>query len=434
MEETYTLYELTCEVQQAVRESFPDSYWITAEISDLRLNTSGHCYLELVEKDASGNRLKAKARAMIWSYLYPALKACFEEQTGQILTSGIKVLVQVQVEFHPLYGFSLTITNINPSYTIGDLAVRRREILRKLEEEGIIHMNKELPLPLLPQRVAVISSNTAAGYGDFCNQLESNPHGFVFHTTLFPAVMQGDRVEKSIIQALDHISGELDNFDVVVIIRGGGATTDLAGFDTLNLAENCAQFPLPIITGIGHERDDTILDMVSHTRVKTPTAAAEFLISCMEKEESRLNEVVNTFVSVISRHMDYEKNRLEQAVRKLPLLFNIVKAREESRLQQLNGRLESQSKLYTTNERHRIQMLIQRLQIYTDALMQKERTMLHLLEERTRANDPRLTLQKGYSITLKNGKAVKDAATLQTGDRLMTKFAKGSIQTTVTKQ
>lgn len=434
MKETYTLYELTCAVQDAVRDAIPDSYWVTAEISELRVNTSGHCYLELVEKDESGNRLKAKARAMIWSNLYPTLKAYFEEQTGQTLTSGIKVLVQVQANFHPLYGFSLTITNINPSYTIGDLAIRRKEILRKLEEEGIIHMNKELPLPILPQRIAVISSNTAAGYGDFCNQLKSDPHGFAFYPTLFPAVMQGDRVEKSIIQALDHISEQSDNFDVVVIIRGGGATTDLAGFDTLYLAENCAQFPLPIITGIGHERDDTILDMISHTRVKTPTAAAEFLISCMEQEESRLNEIINTFVTHINQRMETEKEYIEQYIHKLPLLFNIIKGQEENHLQQLNGRLENQSQLYLTGEIHQIQMITQRLRLYTVSFLQQEKTHLHLLEEKAKANNPQRTLQKGYSITLRDGKAVKDAAILKAGDQLTTRFAKGCIQTIVTKQ
>lgn len=434
MKETYTLYELTSEVQNSVSEAFPDYYWVTAEISDLRVNASGHCYLELVEKSESGNQLLAKARAMIWSNLYPSLKAYFEEETHQALTAGIKVLVQVRVGFHPLFGFSLTITNINPTYTAGDLAMRRKEILKKLEEEGIIDMNKELPMPALPQRIAVISSGTAAGYGDFCNQLENNTHNFSFYPTLFPAVMQGDRVERSIIQALNAISEKLDDFDVVVIIRGGGATTDLAGFDTLSLAENCAQFPLPIITGIGHERDDTILDMISHTRVKTPTAAAEFLISCLEHEETLLTGLVARLVEGTTRLIDTEKNRTEQYAHKIPLLFGIVKAREENHLQQLCNRFESLLRMRIKDQQHNLQLSEQQLHLLIKAFLQKEKERLRILEEQTKAADPLLTLQKGFTLTLKDGKAIINPACLQNGDNITTRFAHGSIQSTVNKK
>lgn len=250
----------------------------TGELSDVRSNTTGHCYLEFVQKDPRSNNLVAKARGMIWSNIYRLLKPYFEETTGQLFASGIKVLVKVTVQFHELYGYSLTVLDIDPAYTLGDMARRRREILMQLEEEGVLTLNKELEMPVLPQRIAVISSATAAGYGDFCHQLQHNSGGFFFYTELFPALMQGNQVEESVLAALDRINDRVNEFDVVVIIRGGGATSDLSGFDTYLLAAACAQFPLPVITGIGHERDDTVLDSVAHTRVKTPTAAAELLI------------------------------------------------------------------------------------------------------------------------------------------------------------
>lgn len=274
-----SLVELNMLVRRSVRACLPDEYWVQAELSDVRSNYSGHCYLEFVQKDSKSNALVAKARGIIWNNVYSRLKPFFERETGQLFVSGIKVLVKVTVDFHELYGYSLTVVDIDPTYTLGDMARRRKEIISRLESEGILTLNKELELPVLAQRIAVISSATAAGYGDFCNQLEHNPYGFVFYPHLFQAVMQGDKVELSIIAALEKIYQTQEKWDVVVIIRGGGATSDLSGFDTYNLAAHCAQFPLPVLTGIGHERDDTVLDVVSHTRVKTPTAAAEFLIN-----------------------------------------------------------------------------------------------------------------------------------------------------------
>ena len=276
--EGLTLFELNVLVKKSITQCLPDDYWVQAEISDVRFNMTGHCYLEFVQKAPGGNNLIAKARGVIWCDTLQLLKPYFEETTGQVFVAGIKVLVKVTVEFHELYGYSLTVRDIDPTYTVGDMVRRRKEILSQLQAEGVLTLNKELEMPLPPQRIAVISSATAAGYGDFSHQLSSNSHGYYFHTELFPAVMQGNQVEESVIGALDAIMGRLDDFDVVVIIRGGGATSDLSGFDTYMLAAACAQFPLPIITGIGHERDDTVLDAVSHTRVKTPTAAAELLI------------------------------------------------------------------------------------------------------------------------------------------------------------
>ena len=252
-QQALSLHELNGLVKRSICACMPDTYWVQAELSDVRTNYSGHCYLEFIQKDAGGNNLIAKARGTIWSNIFKMLKPYFEQETGQAFTSGIKVLVQVTVEFHELYGYSLTVLDIDPTYTVGDMERKRREILRQLEEEGVIDLNKELDMPMLPQRVAVISSATAAGYGDFCNQLMNNPRGYGFRTELFPAIMQGERVEESVLSALDAIYSRMDEFDVVVIIRGGGATSDLSGFDTYMLAASCAQFPLPIITGIDQE-------------------------------------------------------------------------------------------------------------------------------------------------------------------------------------
>ena len=328
-----TLYEINSLVRQTLELTLDAEYWVRAEIAELRVNR--HCYMELVQKDARGNGIVAKARAQVWAQVWAFIKPMFEETTGQVLSAGMQVLVKVQVTFHELYGYSLNVTDIDPTYTLGDIAKRRQEILQQLKDEGIDTMNKELPLPRLLQRVAVISSASAAGYGDFCNQLNNNQRGLAFKTELFQAMMQGNEVEKSVIQALNRIANRLDEWDVVVIIRGGGATSDLQGFDSLLLAENVAQFPLPIITGIGHERDDTVIDMIAHTRVKTPTAAAEFLIHHQEEELDMLEDLSARLTAQVSLLLQNETNRLKLLASKIPVLFSTVKAREEIRLHRL---------------------------------------------------------------------------------------------------
>ena len=240
--EALSLYDLNALVRRSLEQCLPDEYWVQAELSDVRTNSTGHCYLEFIQKDSRSNNLIAKARGTIWANVYRLLKPYFEESTGQAFVSGIKVLVQVTVSFHELYGYSLTVQDIDPTYTLGDMARRRREILKQLEEEGVLTLNKELEMPVLPQRIAVVSSPTAAGYGDFCHQLKNNSRGFFFHTELFPALMQGDRVEESVLSALDAILNRQEDFDAVVIIRGGGATSDLSGFDTSNVADMSNMF------------------------------------------------------------------------------------------------------------------------------------------------------------------------------------------------
>lgn len=425
-----TLYELNALVRQSVRLSMPDAYWVQAELSDVRTNYSGHCYLEFVQKDPKSNALLAKARGIVWSNVFRELKPYFERETGQAFVAGLKVLVRVTVDFHELYGYSLTVSDIDPTYTLGDMAKRRREILQRLEEEGVLTLNKELELPELTQRIAVISSPTAAGYGDFCDQLERNAFGFVFYTKLFPAVMQGEQVEASIIRALNRINAGHGRWDVVVIIRGGGATSDLSGFDTYELATNCAQFPIPIITGIGHERDDTVIDKVAHTRVKTPTAAAEFLINHLRETADRLEAYASFFYQEVPEWLGQQKERLERWVARIPARVQMRIQNEGFRQERLVKRVHLAWQARMMRETYRLQ-LDGRLNVALQSRLQREGGRLQLLEQQVRAASPELLLQKGYSITLKNGKAVTDAFALHPGDEVVTRVAKGEFKSKV---
>lgn len=405
-----TLLELNALVRRSLEQCLPDEYWIQAELSDVRSNATGHCYLEFVQKDARSNSLIAKARGMIWGNVYRLLKPYFEEATGQLFTSGIKVLVKVTVQFHELYGYSLTVLDIDPTYTLGDMARRRREILQQLEAEGVLTLNKELEMPVLPQRIAVISSATAAGYGDFRHQLQHNPRGFFFYTELFPALMQGDRVEESVLLALDRINARLHDFDVVVIIRGGGATSDLSGFDTYLLAASCAQFPLPIITGIGHERDDTVLDSVAHTRVKTPTAAAELLIHRMMEAAGQLDALSAQLQESAFSRLEKERQRLIFHQSRIPMM--VSRRLSDARLSLLTAEKD--------------------LARATVTLLARHRHRLELLQQRISDASPEKLLNRGYSITFKDGKVVTNASQLHSGDELVTRLAKGTVKSLIT--
>ena len=426
-----SLYELNNLVRSTLEMTMCDEYWVHAEISELRENR--HCYLEFAQKDALGNGLVAKARGQVWANRWVMLRSHFERTTGQRLCVGMQVLVKVEVTFHELYGYSLNVVDIDPTYTLGDIARRRKEIMDKIRAEGIADMNKELPLPRLIQRIAVISAATAAGYGDFSNQLHNNARGLAFVTRLFPATMQGNEVESSIVNALNAIAAEQDDWDVVVIIRGGGATTDLAGFDSLVLAENVAQFPLPIITGIGHERDDTIIDMVSHTRVKTPTAAAEFLIHHQEEELDYVNTLADRIIKNGLAKIANEKTRLQAITSKMPSLYKAYKAGEEARLDRKlsiiqNNILQNvQRKLNTTAMRE------QQLKLHTSALLHKEHNRPDILENKIKNASPERILKLGFTITRINGKAVKDATLLHKGDMIETEFAQGKVKSTVSQ-
>lgn len=406
----FSLFELNTLVKRSMEQCLPDEYWVQAELSDVRSNATGHCYLELIQKDPRSNNLIAKARANIWNNTYRLLKPYFEETTGQLFTSGIKVSVKVTVQFHELYGYSLTVHDIDPTYTLGDMARRRREILLQLAQEGVLTLNKELDMPQLPQRIAVVSSATAAGYGDFCHQLLHNARRFYFYTELFPALMQGSQVEESILASLDKINDRLSDFDVVVIIRGGGATSDLSGFDTYLLAAACAQFPLPIITGIGHERDETVLDSVAHVRVKTPTAAAEFLIDRMNEAADQLERLMDQLEYAVL-------SRLEQ---------------ERKKLTTYQSRISSSVAMQLSSARYALIAAEKDLERSSITLLSRQKHRLELLQQRIADASPEKLLSRGYSITLKEGKAVTDRSTLKSGDELITRLYKGEVTSIVT--
>ena len=393
-------------VRESIECEMPEEYWVEAELSECR-ETRGHCYMELIQKDELSATPVAKAPAKCWANKWLTIRPYFERITGQQLHAGMKVLLQVYPQFHEAYGFSWIVNDIDPTYTIGDMARKRQEIIKKLKDEGVFDLQKELRLPMFCQRIAVISSQTAAGYGDFCNQLADNPYGFKFETQLFPATMQGEGVEQSIINALERIYDT--DYDCVVIIRGGGATSDMSGFDTLALAENVANFPIPIITGIGHERDESILDMVSHTRVKTPTAAAAFLIEHLKEVLDVIDNSQDRIARYAQQKLTTLNSQLAIVSESIPRLFSLVKTRQESKLDIFEQRMRTSVDRRLTSESHK----------------------LELISEKLKALDPTLLLARGYSITMHNGHAVKDASTLPPGTEIETRLAKGTVKSIV---
>ena len=404
-----TLLDLNRLVRSTLQSVMPDAYWVQAEISSISPSSQGHCYLELVQKDAAGRNFLAKAKANIWRGTWLRLKTGFEDQTGETLKVGMKVLLQVTVTFHEVYGYSLVVQDIDPAYTLGEMARRRREILEQLEKEGVIGLNRELEIPVLPNRVAVISSATAAGWGDFRDQLAKNIYGFRFYVELFPALMQGDDVERSVISAMDAVAERRDEFDVVVIIRGGGAVSELSCFDSYDLAVNIANFPLPVITGIGHERDDTVADVVAHTKVKTPTAAAEFIIGRVFDAASELENLTRRMSDAVSERMNSEKVRIERLSQKLPSLFAVLKARQEQILETIWLRSVNGVRNMLTAQTHK----------------------LEIMDKTLAAADPSVILKRGYSLTRQNGRVVRCASDLRKGDRLTTVFADGSVESEI---
>lgn len=403
-----SLSELTGQIQAVIRQNFSNTIWVRAEISELREN-GGHCYLELIEKESDSDHIIAKVRANIWSGTYRMLKPYFESSTGESFRAGMTVLVSVVVEFNGLYGFSLNIRDIDPVFTIGELAARRMEIIRQLEAEGIADMNKELSFPVLPQRLAIISSETAAGYGDFCDQLNANSRNYAFYPKLFPAIMQGMQAELSIIQALEKIYDHIDLFDVVVIIRGGGATTDLSCFDSYNLALNCAQFPLPIIAGIGHQRDVSILDMVAHTSVKTPTAAAEFLISNLVEAEDMINEFAHQLSNFASKATKNEERILEM-----------------TRL-----RIKQAARTGFLKETNVLSTYLFKIKNYAQNRMVHESSRLNLIQTKIETHSPKFLTERGYTITTMNGKRLTSTQEIKTGDKITTHLPDGNFNSKI---
>ena len=430
MEKPLSLYELNGLVSAVIETTLNKEYWVEAELSEVR-EVRGHCFMELVQKDENTHTPVAKASAKCWKSTWMLVKPYFERVTGQVMHAGMKVLLRVYANFHEAYGFSWIVTDINPEYTMGDLARRRLAIIRQLKEEGVYDLQRELRLPLFAQRIAVISSEGAAGYGDFCHQLENNGYGFQFDVTLFPAVMQGEQVEDSIVCALDSINTRIDDFDVVVIIRGGGATSDLSGFDTLCLAENVANFPLPIITGIGHERDESILDMVSHTRVKTPTAAASFLIDHLATVQRHLDDVRQQLVTTVLGRLDAERLRINKLGTQIPLLATEVLKHEEVRLGRMKVLVEQAVGMGLQKRESDLKQLRLQLKSTAESALQSQVSRLRELELKVQQLDPERMLHYGYSITMKGGRVVRDASALADGDELLTKLAKGNVTSIV---
>jgi len=410
-EEKLTLSSLLTQVKEVLADHIHGQHWITAEILELHENRTGHCYLELIEKNPDNDSLLARARATIWASRYSMLRPFFESSTGTTLKSGIKLLCRVSVEFHSQYGFSLNITDIDPAYTLGDLARKKQEIISRLRKEGVFYMNKEILIPEVPQRIAVISSETAAGYGDFMETLRSNSHGFSFQTTLFPAIMQGEEAPASIISSLDLIHESDEEYDCVAIIRGGGSKADLESFNHYDLAYYITQFPLPVITGIGHERDESVADMVAAFALKTPTAVAEFLVDQLLSFEFRLSELFDQLSGLVRAKVQGHLSRLE---RYQGDLVHGIRARLQKESSQLSQRKEI---LYRILDKQLI----------------RQHDYLDLLAKRKHLVDPMNILKRGYSMTLLKGHPLFSAKDVKQGSQLLTRLYQGTLISKVEK-
>ena len=430
MAENITLYELNNMLSIVVGNAFQKQYKVAAEISELRVNSSGHCYMELIEKDEQGNTV-AKARANIWASTFRKLQPFFEYSTGIPLKAGIKILITVKVSFDPLYHYSLTVWDIDPAYTIGDMAMRRTQILNRLTEEGVIDDNKSLILSPIPQRIAVISSATAAGYGDFCDQLKKNSKGYLFYPILFKALMQGEQTSQSIIDALNRVYNNIDLFDCVVIIRGGGATSELNCFDDYNLAMNITQFPLPVIVGIGHERDITVLDYVAYKSIKTPTAVAEFLISQIASSDEYLNELSGEIADRIKDILGNEKLKLSSIENRLPSFVINKIERERNSLSQLQSNLLIKIRECVSRENIKLATTYTSIKEKFERTIEREVNKISNIENNIELLSPDRILKRGYSISVKDGLPIKSVTELKEGDNIKVVFADGEAETEV---
>ncbi|MDE7407112.1 MAG: exodeoxyribonuclease VII large subunit [Muribaculaceae bacterium] len=424
---TMTLLQLQQRIAGLITVPDTQQVWITAELSDVAVR-GGHCYMELLEKHPDSGQILAKARGVVWANLWCRMEPYFRAATGQTLSTGLKVMVRVSASYHPVFGLSMVISNVNPEYTMGDLQRRRMEILRRLEKEGVIDLNRSLEWGRAPLRVAVVSAPGAAGYGDFINQLYSTASRFRFKCRLFAAVMQGDKAPASVMEALDCIAAQADEWDCVVVIRGGGASSDLAAFDNYDLAAAIAQFPLPVIVGIGHERDVTVLDYVASVRVKTPTAAAELLIGKCQDELNLLRRCSADMLQCVSDRLGGCRTQLAYAGGVLPTLAQGVLQRARSRMQNAALQLGSAGSA-------RIGALGSRLDRYTDQLrtavpnvVNARRVKLDNMESLVEVLSPMATLRRGYTITRVNGLAVTSVGQVPAGSRLTTIMADGRIE------
>ncbi len=456
MPEKISLTELQLIIKDSLYLALPDMYWVSAEVSEIKENFAGHCYLELIEKNDDEKDVTARVKAIIWSKRYRFLKSLFENITGESLKEGLKILVKVKVEYHEIYGLSLIITDIDPSYTIGELAIKRQLIIKRLEDEGIFTLNKEVEFPVLPQRIAIISSKTAAGYSDFINHLKGNRNGYVFHPFLVEAVMQGSETEKSVTGALDKIALNIGLFDLVVIIRGGGSQSDLSWFDNYNIAYYITQFPLPVITGIGHDKDLSVTDMVAHKSLKTPTAVADYIIDRMYETENHLAELSNNISDFSRMIIEQNRNRIDSYRIQLNPMARLMLSEIKDDLSgkiieiiNIGKKYLGRAGLFPANQKSRLQSATRSFcSVKESSLKQTRQDLLNLtsgslknkniivtgLEKALEMIRPENVLSRGYTITSLNGKIIKSCNELIAGDIIDTQFSDGSASSKVFKR
>jgi exodeoxyribonuclease VII large subunit len=455
MTEKLSLTELQLVIRDSLYMALPDFYWVTAEISEIKENTAGHCYLELIEKHPDEINVRARIKAIIWSSRYRFLKSFFENITGESLKEGLKILIKTKVEYHEIYGLSLVISDIDPAFTIGEMAIKRQLIINRLEQEGVFTMNKELDFPSVPQRIAVISSKYAAGYSDFINHLRKNSYGYVFYTALIESTMQGTETEKDVIAALDRIAVNSHLFDLVAIIRGGGSQTDLSWFDNYNIAYHVTQFPLPVITGIGHDKDMSVTDMVACRSLKTPTAVADYLIDTMFQAENKLF-TMSTEIKDISRIIiEKNKNRIESSGTKLlplaRLMISEIKDTLSVKIIELlnigkeythragnvpanqKSRLISAVRTYSSGKKTELDRFAQSLFSSTLNSLNIKSTRLTGLENTLNILNPDNVLKRGYTITSFNGMIIKKSRMVKADDLIDTQFSDGVVRSRVTE-
>ena len=423
----FSLSEINNSLRQLFKEVFYEPIWIKAEISEIHKNSSGHYYLELIEKD-SANTIIARQKATIWANNYKTLDPYFENKTQFPLQAGLEVLILCHIEMHEVYGMSLNIVDINPEYTIGRITTEKERIIKQLTADGVIDLNRSLVFPDLPQRIAVISSETAAGYEDFVHQLESNSYGYKFSIDLFDARMQGSDTEKSVIEAIDNIFENIDKYDVVVIIRGGGATTDISVFDNYNIASHIAQFPLPVICGIGHLRDKTILDIVSNISVKTPTAAAEFIIDCLIRQETRIDNIADSVKNSISMILEKEKGAIGNIIRKLSYIRQEYTVNERINIAKQHQRLmESVWKILNKADIS-LSYIAEKINTEAHGKIEKHRNQIYLIEKTVALLSPKSVLKRGYTIVKQDNKFIKSVAAIDKNKSFTVVFGDGDIE------
>lgn len=449
-----TLSELAGHIKQTLDENLEISYWIRAEIAEFKVNAfSGHCYLELVEKDDLSNTIKARMRGNIWANSFKMLKLFFENSTGMALGAGLKVLIRGTIEYHETFGISFNIRDIDPAYTVGELAIKIQQTIDLLTKDGVIDMNKELEMPLIPKSIALITSQNAAGYQDFTNQLGSNKGNYKFSIKLFEAVMQGDKAPDSIMLALNQIFDYLDYFDAVIILRGGGAVLDLSCFNDYNLCYMAAQFPIPIITAIGHDKDESVLDIIANTKLKTPTAAAEYILAQFSEFEANLAQISENIFDIIHNKINSEKNHLTLLSSNLKPLVNRkieqnrfhliqqfqhitastkqVLGANTSDIKRIGQTLKKASNRYITQHKANLEENIHTLKYSTEQFLSEAQKILDNTQLKIDYQNPTRILEKGYSITTKNGKLVRSTKDLSKGDTIETLFKDGKKSSSV---